>query len=660
LRWTPEVARVVRVGLGLLYAAREALPFATLVELAGWSDGEERWLCVARAMLVVEPGEWVVDDEYRPNDEGVRFAEQLGAAILRTHHATLAHGLATWPPPPPGPAARRYDLRYTLRHALTHRAEADAWMEAWRLATNLGFLEAQCRELGPHEAEAEVARLADRCRERGNEALGRRFENLARALARETHGLREAPEATAALVWNRLRRSGWSAHELDEELRIPVEARFVRIRHEAPPSDARLAPDRAGHARAVRACAASVDGRCAVTASEDRTLKVWDPVRGRALATLEGHADWVNACAVTADGRRIVSASEDRTLKLWDADGGRVLGTLAGHAGPVKGCAVTADGGRIVSASEDRTLIIWAADGGRELVTLTGHAGRVNACAVTADSRLVVSASEDWTLKLWDTDSGRVLATLAGHAGRVNACALVPDGRRALSASSDGTLKIWDLERACEIGTLAGHAGDVPACAVTADGRRAVSVSADRTLKIWDLDTGACRFTHRGDAAFTAVAVTEAVIVAGDVGGAVWFLDWPPSKRLQELRSLAQTDWDDPGPVLRVLDGLMRSPAPTSGELGLEEIQRLSTRPSLRESLAIAEYLASKRVGLLAAQFQINRGDGGLQELSDAAVYDALRTGVLRDPRSGDAIDDWPRRVVLSYRSLAAGAAEPG
>ena len=42
--------------------------------------------------------------------------------------------------------------------------------------------------------------------------------------------------------------------------------------------------------------------------------------------TLRGHPDRVNAVAVTADGRRAVSASEDGTLKVWDlASGARKL-----------------------------------------------------------------------------------------------------------------------------------------------------------------------------------------------------------------------------------------------------------------------------------------------------------------------------------------------
>ena len=41
------------------------------------------------------------------------------------------------------------------------------------------------------------------------------------------------------------------------------------------------------------------DGRRVVSASEDKTLKVWDVATGECVATLEGHSHWVR-CAVSA------------------------------------------------------------------------------------------------------------------------------------------------------------------------------------------------------------------------------------------------------------------------------------------------------------------------------------------------------------------------
>src|SRR4029079_6039410 len=121
-------------------------------------------------------------------------------------------------------------------------------------------------------------------------AVARRLDDLARALRRDSHWFSTAPEAAAGLVWNRLRRFGWSADELDEQLRGPDDAGFLRVRHAVTRESPALVRDLVGHASAVMACVVTPDGRRMVSASADSTLKVWDLGTGRPLATLEGHA----------------------------------------------------------------------------------------------------------------------------------------------------------------------------------------------------------------------------------------------------------------------------------------------------------------------------------------------------------------------------------
>src|SRR5262249_42121989 len=79
----------------------------------------------------------------------------------------------------------------------------------------------------------------------------------------------------------------------------------------------------------------------------------------RCVAALHGHTDGMTHVAVTPDGRRAVSASGDWTLRVWDLDGYAPLAALQGHTGPVYDVAVTPDGRRAVSASLDRTVRVW-------------------------------------------------------------------------------------------------------------------------------------------------------------------------------------------------------------------------------------------------------------------------------------------------------------
>ena len=97
---------------------------------------------------------------------------------------------------------------------------------------------------------------------------------------------------------------------------------------------------------------------------------------------LKGHTDWVRGCAVDPKGRWIVSASNDKTLRVWDAETGALLRVLEGHTGTVLGCAVNLKGRWIVSATTDNTLWVWDAETGTLLRVLKGHTHTVWGCAV--------------------------------------------------------------------------------------------------------------------------------------------------------------------------------------------------------------------------------------------------------------------------------------
>jgi WD40 repeat protein len=248
-----------------------------------------------------------------------------------------------------------------------------------------------------------------------------------------------------------------------------------------------------GHTDSITSVAVTPDGQRAISASNDKTLKVWDLETGKSLYTLRGHTHWVTSVAMTQDGRRAVSASNDKMLKVWDLETGTPLCTLREHTSPVKAVAMTPDGRYAVSGSYDKTLRVWNLETGEVLHCLTGHSQYISAVAITSDGKLVVSASADSTLIVWDLVCGKALATLMDHSEPVNAVAMTPNGRRAVSGAFDDTLKVWDLASVKAVRETArvvkSHRRSINAVAVTPDGQRAVSASRDKTLKVWDLES---------------------------------------------------------------------------------------------------------------------------------------------------------------------------
>jgi len=103
-----------------------------------------------------------------------------------------------------------------------------------------------------------------------------------------------------------------------------------------------------GHTNGVTGVAVTPDGRRAVSASRDHTLRVWDLATGAVPDTLAGQTDWVDGVAVTPDGRRLVSASHHHSLRVWDLATGAVVAIFTAD-GYLLGCAVAPDGITIVA-----------------------------------------------------------------------------------------------------------------------------------------------------------------------------------------------------------------------------------------------------------------------------------------------------------------------
>jgi WD40 repeat protein len=235
----------------------------------------------------------------------------------------------------------------------------------------------------------------------------------------------------------------------------------------------RLLPRGSGHLGSAAAIGSyGKSGRAiAVSASSDRTLKLWDIDDALEIETIEGGADGLTALAVTADGRTAITScgsSRKGSLQRWDIASLRVVDNIdVGDLGTARALAMSPDSLTVAASFVRRSALFDVATGKRR-VALERHKGQVDAIAFSADGRFVITGAADHLVKIWRVADGREVHALAGHSSFVHALAPLADGT-VVSVSSE--FLRWDIESGMRRGRGSfASGGEVRALAVSPDG----------------------------------------------------------------------------------------------------------------------------------------------------------------------------------------------
>lgn len=226
-----------------------------------------------------------------------------------------------------------------------------------------------------------------------------------------------------------LNSPGSSSHT---HLALAANSNLVRI-YSTSTFDARLL---SGHRDMVLCLDKSIDYRLLASGSKDRTARVWastEQGEWRCVAVCEGHAETVGAIAMSrklddkGQGRFMITASQDRTLKMWDltpisasTSAGatpvkpKSLATLRAHEKDINSLDLSPNDRFLASGSQDKLVKIFEVDftpsasgpaGALKLVgTCKGHRRGVWTVKFSRTDRIVASGAADRTIKLWSLD----------------------------------------------------------------------------------------------------------------------------------------------------------------------------------------------------------------------------------------------------------------
>jgi len=300
----------------------------------------------------------------------------------------------------------------------------------------------------------------------------------------------EIPEVVEQVIWKAMAK--------DPKLRYASVKEFAEALQQAskPPIGATLSIFR-GHADWITALDWSPDGSSVASASNDRTVRVWNAEKATTLYIYYGHADAVTAAAWSPDGTRIASASNDGTVHVWESATGKRILTYEEHSDTVLSVAWSPDGTRIASAGCDRIIHVWDTCTGKNQQIYRGNTDDVCSVAWSPNGQYLASASYDQNVQVRDGASGALRMSYRSHMAGVFAVAWSPDSRRVASASYDKSVQVRDVATGNALLTYRGHKEGVFALAWSPDGTRIASAGDDKAVHIWSSANGRFQAAYR-------------------------------------------------------------------------------------------------------------------------------------------------------------------
>jgi WD40 repeat protein len=126
-------------------------------------------------------------------------------------------------------------------------------------------------------------------------------------------------------------------------------------------------------------------------------MLAWDMSTQRLIAEFPGHISSINTIAFSGDGRYAVTASDDRHVKLWESGKFRSHLTLAGHLADVHSAKFTSDMRTIASADSKGAFALSHTESGQELFDINFAPAVLMKFTFSPDDRLLACLLDDST-----------------------------------------------------------------------------------------------------------------------------------------------------------------------------------------------------------------------------------------------------------------------
>ncbi|KAF9994208.1 hypothetical protein BGZ79_001035 [Entomortierella chlamydospora] len=231
----------------------------------------------------------------------------------------------------------------------------------------------------------------------------------------------------------------------------------------------------------------SPDGRY-IAMGASRNPVVLDAQTGAVSLTLQ--IPKISHVIYSPDGTLIATASDDRTLRIWDASTGAPGPTFSSHISTVKNAVFSPSGYQIASSCDG---VIYLSDTRAEkslnIQPRQSNAFAAEVCFIP-DQTSLMSFSED-SIRKWDRESGKLISCI-GDGNMSDRTVISPCGRQAFMIDYHGSACLWNIETSQRDLSLELEACESIRQVAISDGiwLAATCSDAGNNIQVWNRHTG--------------------------------------------------------------------------------------------------------------------------------------------------------------------------
>ena len=298
------------------------------------------------------------------------------------------------------------------------------------------------------------------------------------------------------------------------------------------------------HSARVNSIGFSPDGRFLLTASEDRTARLWDLACGQgpklSVILQAGTGEFLAQAIGSRDGRRLLLIGMDGTARVfetntgnpigpplkfadagldgdfhpngsrfgtidksgqaavWDAVNGSKLFAIPREEGAIVSLMFSGDGTRLVTAGNLRAE---GDESGAGLITLRDSGNgkpvlgpirakwTIEGVAVNPDMTAVAAFDKQGRVQIWSAIDGHPIGVPIENTEGLNQIEFSPDGKLLAGAGKNGKCFLWNVAAGMPHGRPLIHDQAINRLAFSADGQLLATAGQDRFARIWDVET---------------------------------------------------------------------------------------------------------------------------------------------------------------------------